>query len=123
MGAIGTEMLNGVKASVASKAYNSFNGGAFVSASTDGRSFFVTFTGLGKEACVALSTADWGSGSGSGLIGVTVSGTLATAAAEALPDGDNTGTTAGGTLPLSIAKAASGCSGDGDINTVSWNYN
>ncbi len=123
MGAIGTEMLNGVKASVASKAYNSFNGEAFVSASNDGRSFFVTFTGLGKEACVALSTADWGSGSGSGLIGVTVSGELAKEAKKELPDGDNTGTTAKGTLPLSIAKAAGGCSGDGDVNTVVWNYN
>ena len=123
MGAIGTEMLNGVQASVASKAYNSFNGGAFVNASKDGRSFFVTFTGLGKEACVALSTADWGSGSGSGLIGIGVSKDLS-GEQEALPNGENnTGTTAKGTLPLSIAKAAGGCSGDGDENAVVWNYN
>ena len=74
MGAIGAEMLSGKATTSASKAYNAFNGQVDVAAtavnSVANMGFKVTFTGLGKEACVALSTADWGSGSGSGLVSV-----------------------------------------------------
>ncbi len=120
MGAIGAEMLNGKKTTSATEAYNAFNGQVFVEAATDGRSFWVTFTGLGKEACVSLGSSDWGSGSGSGLIGVGVEGT-GSAAVTSLPA--SSGTTAAATLPLSLATAASGCSGSGDTNVVVWNYN
>ena len=120
MGAIGAEMLNGKKTTSATEAYNAFNGQVFVEAATDGRSFWVTFTGLGKEACVSLGSSDWGSGSGSGLIGVGVEGSGA-AAVTSLPT--NSGTTADATLPLSLATAATGCSGSGDTNVVVWNYN
>ncbi len=36
--------------------------------------FTVTYEGLPKEACIALATADFGSGAGSGFIGVTIGG-------------------------------------------------
>ena len=36
--------------------------------------FVVTYEGLPKEACIALATADFGSGAGSGFIGVTIGG-------------------------------------------------
>ena len=125
MGAIGAEMLNGKKTTTATKAYNAFNGEVFVAASTTGttagQSFFVTFTGLGKEACVALSTADWGSGSGSGLVSVSVDGgtSKTSAVTSALA---TKGTTADASLPLALASAATGCKGVGDTNTVVWEY-
>ncbi|MBQ8785154.1 MAG: hypothetical protein IJZ59_03820 [Alphaproteobacteria bacterium] len=120
MGAVGAEMLNGAKTTSASVAYNAFNGKVFVKAGTSGQSFFVTFTGLGKEACVALSTADWGSGSGSGLVSVSVAGTAATAAATAALA--TKGLTSDATLPLALSSAAGGCNGVGDTNTVVWEY-
>ena len=36
--------------------------------------FTVQYTGLPKEACISLATADFGSGAGSGFIGTTISG-------------------------------------------------
>ncbi len=120
MGAVGAEMLNGKQTTSASVAYNAFNGQVFVKAGTSGQSFFVTFTGLGKEACVALSTADWGSGSGSGLVSVSVAGTASTAAATAALA--TKGLTSDATLPLALSKAAAGCNGVGDTNTVVWEY-
>lgn len=121
MGAVGAEMLNGDKTTSASVAYNAFNGKVFISTTADKQSFIVTFTGLGKEACVALGSADWGSGSGSGLVSVAVAGTAATAAPTAMPTA-NAGTTAAASLPLKLSTAATGCSGVGDTNTVYWNY-
>lgn len=121
MGAIGAEMLNGVKTTSATEAYNAFNGQVFVEATADGRSFVVTFTGLGKEACVSLGSSDWGSGSGSGLVGVAVGGTLESSAVNTLPSA-NSGTTEDATLPLALATAAAGCNGSGDTNTVYWEY-
>ena len=64
--------------------------------------FSVTYAGLPAEACIALATADWGSGAGSGFIGVTA-GTKATAAKV----GD-----AKEGQPLSVADAITGCPSD-----------
>lgn len=125
MGAIGAEMLSGKATTSASKAYNAFNGQVDVSAtavnSVANMGFTVTFTGLGKEACVALSTADWGSGSGSGLVSVAA-GTGAGTGTAFTAGTNSTGTTADATLPLALAKAAAGCSGEGDTNAVQWTY-
>ena len=123
MGAIGAEMLSGAKTTSAKKAYNAFNGQVDVAAAqvngVDNMGFTVTFTGLGKEACVALSTADWGSGSGSGLVSVAAGtgdgkGTAFTSKAS--------GTTADADLPLALASAAAGCAASGDGNAVQWTY-
>lgn len=110
MGAVGAEMLNGVAAASATKAYNAFNGEVTVAAADSNRTFTVKFDGLGKEACVALATADWGSGSGSGLVSVTTGPTK------------KEGTTAAATLPLKLADAAAGCSDNADKNSVEWKY-
>ena len=45
--------------------------------------FSVTYTGLPKEACISLATADFGSGAGSGFVGVVVGATSNKAVAEA----------------------------------------
>ena len=123
MGAVGAEMLSGKSNTSATAAYNAFNGQVGIEATkvnnVDNMGFKVTFTGLGKEACVALSTADWGSGSGSGLISVaagTGAGTATTFTQKAI------GETSAGTLPLALASAATGCEGDGDSNAVQWVY-
>ncbi len=110
MGAIGAEMLNGVAPASATVAYNAFNGAVTIANADSGRTFTVKFDGLGKEACVALATADWGSGSGSGLVSVTTGPTK------------KEGTTAGATLPLKLADAAAGCSDNADKNSVEWKY-
>ena len=125
MGAIGAEMLSGKSTTSASKAYNAFNGQVGIAAaeinSVANMGFTVTFTGLGKEACVALSTADWGSGSGSGL--VSVSAGTGDGTGTTFKVGTNgTGTTADASLPLALSKAASACSGKGDTNAVQWTY-
>ena len=110
MGAVGAEMLNGSATTSASIAYNAFNGAVTIASADSGRTFTVKFEGLGKEACVALATADWGSGSGSGLVSVTTGPTA------------KSGTTAAGSLPLKLADAAAGCSDMGDENSVEWKY-
>ncbi len=110
MGAVGAEMLNGVAPASATKAYNAFNGDITIANADSGRTFTVKFDGLGKEACVALATADWGSGSGSGLVSVTTGPTK------------KEGTTAAATLPLKLADAAAGCSDNADKNSVEWKY-
>ena len=123
MGAVGAEMLNGVATSTASKAYNAFNGQVTIASATVNNNadagFTVTFFGLGKEACVALSTADWGSGSGSGLVSVSA-GTGAAAGGNFAAGA--TGTTAAASLPLKLSSAATGCSSSGDGNAVQWTY-
>lgn len=123
MGAIGAEMLNGISSTTATSAYNAFNGRVNIAVATvNGNAsggFSVTFTGLGKEACVALSSADWGSGSGSGLVSVAA-GTGASTGTSFTQG--TIGTTASATLPLSLAKAATGCSSAADGNAVQWIY-
>lgn len=113
MGAIGPEMLNGVKQEAASEAFNAFNGNVTVTAvdvsgRTDG-GFEVVFEGLSREACVQMASSDWGSGSGSGLVSVQAGSGA-------------TGKTEDGTLPLNLASAAAGCNEPGDTNKVTWVY-
>ena len=111
MGAIPTEMLNGQSPTTASVAYNAFNGTVEVwQGNNNMQNFRVIFNGLGKEACVAMMTADWGSGSGSGLVSI---GTT---------NGNEGGTTSSGTLPVGLATAASLCNKPGDTNSVQWIY-
>lgn len=116
MGAVGAEMLNGVKPesfTSSNKVLNAFAGEVNIEATTvnsvASAGFKVTFKGLGREACVALMSADWGSGSGSGLVSVG-------------SEGSAKGTVAAGTLPVSLATASGACNAAGDTNTVEWIY-
>ena len=80
----------------------------------DDTAFVVTYSGLPSEACINLATADWGSGAGSGFIGVkAASSGAATATAHYV------GTTVDGRKegqPYSVANAITAC---GDANTSS----
>ena len=88
--------------------------------SSHATAFLVTYQNLPKEACIALATADFGSGAGSGFIG-TYAGNQST----------NTTPVAGGTAAarvvgtnecqaLSMATALTNCSTED--NTVSWKF-
>ena len=92
--------------------------------------FTVLYTGLPKEACIALATSDFGSGAGSGFIGVdaaaTASGQNATDLASTAVIGTgasgNVGTSGtraeGSAYTMSYAIAA--CSGD--VSSVIWKF-
>ena len=105
LGLVGAEMVSG------SAIKNAFSGAVTIKAedvnSMKDAGFSVKFEGLGKEACISLASADWGSGSGSGLVSIT----------------PTKGTAVGiSALPMSISDAATGCEADGDGNSVTWVY-
>ena len=76
--------------------------------------FTVTYSGLPKEACLALATADFGSGAGSGYIGVNVG---AVATAQYVGSGGN-GRAEGASYTM--ANAIGACTTES--NTVSWKF-
>ncbi|MBR1916103.1 MAG: hypothetical protein IJ830_06695 [Alphaproteobacteria bacterium] len=81
--------------------------------------FIVAYDGLPQEACIALATADFGSGAGSGFIGVNLSNKKASAIAAA----DATtyiGNNEGKAMSMDGALGDSGCA-DGE-NTLIWKF-
>ena len=90
---------------------NAFGAPVTIAATGSDLQFSVRFTGLGQEACVSLATADWGSGSGSGLVSIA-------------PSSTSTGGTAysGSNLPVSLTNAASGCACSGSTCSIAWTY-
>jgi len=112
MGLIPSDMSGGQATAIIT---NAFGGNVVItSAPVNGLAdmgFSVHFQGLGREQCVALSTADWGSGSGSGLISITASnaatgGTVRT----------------GADLPISLANATAACGCATDVCSIMWVY-
>jgi type II secretory pathway pseudopilin PulG len=133
-----------------------FSGYVQVSSSTvDGAdlskngAFILTFSGLSRDACIAVATSDWGSGSSSGLVGIHVwnAGTAwdeapaSDATHDTIKDADIkgltrdtvTGTATEGnyiampgntpTVPLTIDQAMSACSCVSQATcAVSWKY-
>ena len=115
LGIIPTAMQNG-----ASKLVSPFKGEVTIttdkaaSGGIDATAFVVTYKGLPSEACINLATADWGSGAGSGFIGVK-----AAADASASAAAHYVGTTVDGRKegePYTVANAISAC---GNANTSS----
>ncbi len=88
--------------------------GADDTAGTTATGFKLTYADLPAEACIALSTADFGSGAGSGFIGVAVGNT--TTATKI--GGDGTGKAEGTALTMDSAITA--C--NGTTNTVVWKF-
>ena len=90
---------------------NAFSSNVTVTSASSDMHFTVKFEGLGKEACVSMTTADWGSGSGSGLVSIT-------------PSGAATGGTAvsGSNLPVSLTSAATACSCSDSSCSITWEY-
>ena len=98
---------------------NAFSGGVSIAATnvtvgggtTTNGGFTIKYSGLGKEACVTMATSDWGSGSSSGLVSMSVSAT------------DAAGTTYSGTdLPVTLINAADKCNCDTPVCSITWTY-
>lgn len=132
MGIIPRDMLpSGTTESNATQIINAYQGAVKVGAANVGgtnRSFYVLYTGLTREACVSIATADWGSQAGSGLQSITIaagSGTAKTTsnlAGGAIPSGKGTVHTID-SLPVLLSAAATECSNTSDAgNEVRWDY-
>ncbi len=114
---------------------NSYGGGVHIIASDlkdsgDDKAFIVEYNGISRDACVNLSTSDWGTGANTGLIAVAAgfsakedakghesSALLDTDKAYVNCAGDAAFGCQGGSntgLPLSVAKAAAACDCDND---------
>lgn len=68
--------------------------------------FGITLDHLGREACVSLASADWGT---DGLIGIRITG--GTAASYQANE-----------LPITFAQAGTGCPGSGEYGSITWVY-
>ena len=122
---------------------NAFQGGVYVGPgkarsddNVNNGALVVIFDGLTKEACAAIATSDWGSGTSSGFIGIKASttslqGTTSTAAAaddNAMYIGNYPNNGSGsaygfaGKGPLSVATAAAACKCTGPTCSVMWKY-
>ena len=127
MGIIPRDMLQSSIASAGSSVdiVNAYSGRVEVAVDTaggtggDSRQFTVSYSGLPLEACVAISTADWGSQAGSGLQSIRI-----TASGQNKTIGDKTSGTAYAidSLPLSLSDAASKCARDDNGSMITWTY-
>lgn len=91
--------------------YNPFKGEvtldvADAAESDDNQAFTITINDLPREACVTIASADWGTGAGSGFLGV-VYGTTD-------PKVGDGGTYTEKALPVSIAASDDVCGDDND---------
>ena len=97
--------------------------------------FTIRYDGLSSEACVTVSTGDWGSGQASGLIalGAGETATLTTAMMTALMTDGGTPAAAAKVVtaqpgvkasptPISVSNAVAACSATGSANVVAWKY-
>lgn len=128
MGVVPAEM----KGLASNTLVNAFQGSVTIgtgsfNSSTAG-AFYISYGGLGREACVSILTADWGSGSSSGFIGITVgSGTsgIGTASVPAVNASTNTaGSSSYGNLnlPVSPSDAAISCGCANEQCVITWYY-
>ena len=121
IGAIPTEMLNGQSATTATAIYNAYNGPVYVENAAlftqSYQTFVIGFGGLGKEACVALLTADWGRESGSGFVAAGAGSykSIKPAALGAVIKQS-------GKKEITLSDAATQCSGTGDTNFVALEF-
>ena len=128
MGVVPAEM----EGSSAGSLVNAFQGsvtigtGAFNS-NTAG-AFYISYGGLGREACVSILTADWGSGSSSGFIGITVGSGTSGITTASVPTVSANSPTAGNAvygnlnLPVSPSDAATSCNCTNEQCVITWYY-
>ena len=112
---------------------NVFNGNVMIDYwSGYGRAFTVVYTGLPKEACVALATNDWGSPSSSGFIAISIDSGAPCGPARSTKESCNARNEdvavvacAGNTenpTPMNVATAASACNCGETGCTVGWKF-
>ena len=94
---------------------NAFSGNVTIGTaevnSNKNAAFTIKYDGLGQEACVTMATSDWGSGSSSGLVNMTVS---------ASSTGGKTYT--GTDLPVTLINAAANCKCTTATCSIQWTY-
>lgn len=106
---------------------NAFQGGVEIGAVTHNAAagaFYISYGNLGREACVSILTADWGSGSSSGFLAISradgSTADLAAASPSAVPTADAANTSWIATsLPVTPTDAADSCA---DYNKITWFY-
>lgn len=107
---------------------NAYQGNVLIAATSGNTNVFgLAYTNLPREACIGLATADWGSGTASGFVGIIVQGnaiatTIANApavAAEAVAA--NSASVGANNVPLSPSDAALACANTN--NSITWYYN
>ena len=125
---------------------NAFNGAVYIRAAkartqdttNDGQEAFeIQYDGLSQEACVTISTGDWGSGQASGLIGIVAGKTAnvtETAMDALLTDSDGSAVATKGvvkaqpggasTTPISVSSAVTACDDGvaGSGYSIMWKY-
>ena len=122
---------------------NAFGGEVYIkpsdlSAAKDDGAFTIEYTNLSTEACVTIVTGDWGSGQGSGLVGITAGAgsdsyenspfndldTFHVGDAEdTIGSPDTHGGNSGTPTPVAVAKAIEWCDvSDGSTPAVAWKY-
>lgn len=100
--------------------------------SAEGTAFTVAYDGLPKEACIALATADFGSGAGSGFVGVWVNnedeafigtgnGKFTAGTGGAAGSYGESTRSEGQAYTMSQALAATAC-GAGEQNKITWKF-
>ena len=131
-------LRNAFKGAVYIHAVEAYSGGEAATA------FEITFDGLSREACIAIATSDWGSGSDSGLINVTFRHTSSTASLGSPTNNNELGVykyigctgakdigrivaCPGGEihLPLTVSDASNACNCTGTLAnhcSISWRY-
>lgn len=128
MGVVPAEM----EGSSAGSLINAFQGGVTIgtgafNSNTSG-AFYISYGGLGREACVSILTADWGSGSSSGFIGITVGSGTSGITMVSVPNVNANTPTAGNAvygnlnLPVAPSDAATSCNCTNEQCVITWYY-
>ena len=110
---------------------NAFNGTVTISVAGnlptatdagDTKAFQIVYSGLSREACVTISSADWGTGAASGLVGMELgSATLGSQAAVTYTT-YNSGT-ATTDLPIALTQASTKCACTSSPTcSIAWRY-
>ena len=103
---------------------NPFGGKIKVAATNGNANFAVTYTGLDKQACITMATADWGSTASSGLVSVAVGEAATTADDLTNPTTFSwaSGTAAPGStnFPVSPVTASTACAGTENGITITY---
>lgn len=137
MGIIPRDMLpSGTTEANASSIINAYQGEVRIGSANVGgtdRSFYITYSGLTRDACVAIATADWGSQAGSGLQAIQIKGTANSTSKKATLTGatacsaESSAAGAGchliDNLPVVLSEAAVECQNTSDGgNEIRWDY-
>lgn len=137
MGIIPRDMLpSGTNEASASSIINAYQGEVRIGSANVGgtdRSFYIVYSGLTRDACVAIATADWGSQAGSGLQAIQIKGTanstskaatlVGTTACSAETSRAGAGCHLIDNLPVILSEAAVECQNTSDGgNEIRWDY-